>query len=257
LFLWNITINGRIEEELKMGIFKRLRDLTVASVNDVIDSLEDPAVMLTQYMRDMEAEIGRVEVAVARQVALEKKFRQQYEEALTMVEKRDRQIALALTEGEEELARRALLDKKQHEARAQEYQELYKSSREAAQQMREKLAELKDEFYKMRAKKYALMSRAQVARTQKQLNCVLSGIGSESASRGFARMEEKVLRMEAEAEMSGQWRECRNGLNQALEGLNHVDIDAELAAIKEKLFAKKDNENQQEGQGHTEYALNK
>lgn len=218
-----------------MGIFKRLRDITVASVNEVIDSMENPEVMLSQYMRDMEAEIGRVEVAVARQVALEKKFRQQYEEAMEMVAKRERQIALALTEGEDEVARRALLDKKHFESRAAEYQTLYQSSREAAQQMREKLAELKDEFYKMRAKKYILMSRAQVARTQKHLNHVISGLGSESASRGFARMEEKVMRMEVEADVSGHWRDKRYTLDKSLDRQVQDELDAELAAIREKL----------------------
>ncbi|MTE25042.1 PspA/IM30 family protein, partial [Microbacterium sp. ZXX196] len=64
-----------------MSIFKRLRDMTVASVTHALDSMEDPVVMLNQYMRDMEVEIGQVEVAVARQVALEKKFRQQLDEA--------------------------------------------------------------------------------------------------------------------------------------------------------------------------------
>jgi len=219
-----------------MGIFKRLRDLTVASVNDVIDSLEDPVVMLTQYMREMETEIGRVEVAVARQVAQEKTFRQKWEEARAMAEKRERQVTLALQEGEDELARRALIDKKQYEARASEYEALYKTSQEAANQLREKLTELKDEFYKMRAKKYTLMSRAQVARTQKHINQVVTGIGCESAVRGFARMEEKVLRMEAEAEISGQGRPF--GLDRSFHTLAKDEIDEELAQRKEKLMNK-------------------
>ncbi|MED4908852.1 PspA/IM30 family protein [Brevibacillus centrosporus] len=218
-----------------MSIFRRLRDLTVASVNDALDSMEDPVVMLNQYMRDMEVEIGQVEVAVARQVALEKKFRQQWEEAVALVEKRDRQVKLALTEGEDELARRALADKKQYEGRAQEYETLYLSAAEAAGQMREKLAELKEEFYKMRAKKFTLMARAQVARTQKQVNSAVVGIGNQTAGRGFARMEEKVMRMEAEAQMSGQWRQTSMGLNNALSELEKDDLDAELANIRASL----------------------
>lgn len=226
-----------------MGIFKRLRDVTVASVHDVIDSLEDPVVMLAQYMRDMEVEIGKVEVAVARQVALEKKFRQQWEEAAALAAKRERQVKLALSEGEDELARRALIDKKHYEARAQEYEALYRTAAEAAVQMREKLAQLKDEFYQMRAKKFALMSRAQVARTQKQVNLTIAGLGGESASRGFARMEEKVLRMEAEAELSGQWR----SLHQPLKSLEKDEVDEELAAIKASLAQTQENITSEQG----------
>ncbi|WNC15842.1 PspA/IM30 family protein [Brevibacillus brevis] len=222
-----------------MSIFRRLRDLTVASVNDALDSMEDPVVMLNQYMRDMEVEIGQVEVAVARQVALEKKFRQQWEEAQSLIEKRDRQVKLALTEGEDELARRALADKKQYEARAQEYETLYLTAADAAAQMREKLAELKEEFYKMRAKKFTLMARAQVARTQKQVNQAVVGMGNQTAGKGFARMEEKVMRMEAEAQISGQWKQTAFGLDNALSGLEKDDLDAELASIKAAMQDKK------------------
>jgi phage shock protein A len=211
-----------------MSIFRRLRDLTVASVNDALDSMEDPVVMLNQYMRDMEVEIGQVEVAVARQVALEKKFRQQWEEANALVEKRDRQVKLALA------------DKKQFEGRAREYEQLYLTASEAATQMREKLNELKEEFYKMRAKKFTLMARAQVARTQKQVNHAVVGIGTQTAGRGFARMEEKVIRMEAEAQMSGQWRQTSYGLETALSGLEKDELDAELAKIKAAMVDKKD-----------------
>lgn len=223
-----------------MSIFRRLRDLTVASVNDALDSMEDPVVMLNQYMRDMEVEIGQVEVAVARQVALEKKFRQQWEEANALVEKRDRQVKLALAEGEDELARRALADKKQFEARALEYDQLYLTASEAATQMREKLNELKEEFYKMRAKRFTLMARAQVARTQKQVNHAVVGIGTQTAGRGFARMEEKVIRMEAEAQMSGQWRQPSYGLENALSELEKDELDAELASIKAAMVDKKE-----------------
>lgn len=243
-----------------MGIFKRLRTLTVASVNDVIDSMEDPVVMLNQYMRDMEAEIGQVEVAVARQVALEKRFRQQWEETTAIVDKRERQVNLALSTGDDELARRALVDKKLHESRAQEFETLYKAAADAAGQMREKLAELKDEFYKLRAKKFTLMSRAQVARTQKQVNQAITGMCNENASRGFARMEEKVMRMEAEAEMSGQWKEARLaaiGLDERFQANEPNEIDLELAARKEKLSAQKSTEPQPDTQGKENVVLNK
>lgn len=40
-----------------MGVFKRIKDMTKASVNDMLDKVEDPIVMLNQYLRDMEAEI--------------------------------------------------------------------------------------------------------------------------------------------------------------------------------------------------------
>ena len=49
-----------------MSIFKRVRDITVASINEILDKVEDPVAMLNQYLRDMESEIQKAEVAVAR-----------------------------------------------------------------------------------------------------------------------------------------------------------------------------------------------
>lgn len=214
-----------------MGILKRLRDVTVASVHEVLDSLEDPVMMLSQYIRDMEAEIARLEVTVARHIAMEKSYYHQWQEAQDMAEKRERQLNLALAEGEDDIARRALIDKKYYEARAAEYRELYQTARNTAQELREKLAECKDQFYRMRAEKYKLMSRAHIAQTKKQLNQLAAGFGLDSALRGFARMEEKVMQMEMEAELSGQGREKLAGFPPRL-----VDeIDAELAERKARL----------------------
>ena len=58
-----------------MGIFKRLRDMTMASINDLLDKAEDPVKMLNQFLRDMEEDIMEAESAVAKQIAIEKKFK--------------------------------------------------------------------------------------------------------------------------------------------------------------------------------------
>ena len=74
-----------------MGIFKRLRDMTMASVNDLLDKAEDPIKMLNQFLRDMEEDIMEAESAVAKQIAIEKKFKLQFEESEEMVTKRTEQ----------------------------------------------------------------------------------------------------------------------------------------------------------------------
>lgn len=64
-----------------MGVFKRIKDMTKASVNDMLDKVEDPIVMLNQYLRDMEAEIHEAEVTVAKQMANERRMKQRLDEA--------------------------------------------------------------------------------------------------------------------------------------------------------------------------------
>ncbi|MHB1629952.1 MAG: PspA/IM30 family protein, partial [Bacilli bacterium] len=41
-----------------MAVFKRIRDITAASVNDMLDKAEDPVKMINQFLRDMDEEIA-------------------------------------------------------------------------------------------------------------------------------------------------------------------------------------------------------
>ncbi len=223
-----------------MGIFKRLRDLTMASVNDLLDKAEDPVKMLNQFLRDMEEDIQDAEAAVAKQIAIEKKFKQQYEEAEEMVSKRTEQAMKALEQGNEELARRALQDKKEHQERFDELKRQYDIAKTNADQLRNQLSEMKDEFGKLKNKKDLLIARAESAKAQKQINQAMSGFGTDNAAKGFDRMSEKVLQLEAEAQASGELRSKSRSLDDELDQLGKSDgVDDELAAMKAKLAEKK------------------
>jgi phage shock protein A len=222
-----------------MGIFKRLRDLTMASVNDMLDKAEDPVKMLNQFLRDMEQDIQEAEVAVAKQIAIEKKFKQQYEEAEEMVTKRGEQAMKALEAGNEDLARRTLQDKKEHQERYDEMKRQYDMAKENADRLRGQLSEMKDQFNTMKNKKDLLVARAEAAKAKKQINQAMSGFGGDSASKGFERMNEKVLQLEAEAEASGELNSSGNSLDNELAQLDaDGGVEDELAAMKAKLANK-------------------
>ncbi|TMV44000.1 PspA/IM30 family protein [Paenibacillus mesophilus] len=223
-----------------MGIFKRLRDLTMASINDLLDKAEDPVKMLSQFLRDMEEDILEAETAVAKQIAIEKKFKQQADEAEDMVNRRGEQAMKALEQGNEELARKALQDKKEHQARFDEMKRQYDIAKTNADQLRGQLSEMKDEFGKMKNKKDLLVARAEAAKAQKQINQTMSGFGQDNAAKGFERMNEKVLQMEAEAEASKDIRNSNRTLDDELSQLDKGGgVEDELAAMKAKLAAKK------------------
>lgn len=223
-----------------MGIFKRLRDLTMASVNDLLDKAEDPVKMLNQFLRDMEEDIQEAEVAVAKQIAIEKKFKQQYEEADEMVNKRGEQAMKALEQGNEELARKALEDKKEHQERLDVFKGQFDIAKTNADQLRSQLNEMKEEFGKMKNKKDLLIARAESAKAQKQINQAMSGFGTDNAAKGFDRMSEKVLQLEAEAQASGELRDKSRSLDDELSQLDKSGgVDDELAAMKAKLAEKK------------------
>lgn len=223
-----------------MGIFKRLRDLTMASINDLLDKAEDPVKMLNQFLRDMEQDILDAETAVAKQIAIEKKFKQQLDEAEDMVNRRGEQAMKALEQGNEDLARKALEDKKEHQARFDQMKAQHEVAKTNADQLRIQLSEMKEEFGQMKNKRDLLVARAEAAKAQKQINQTMSGFGRDNASKGFDRMNERVLQMEAEAEASKDIRSSSRTLDDELSQLDKTGgVEDELAVLKAQLAAKK------------------
>ncbi|KYP81742.1 PspA/IM30 family protein, partial [Ferroacidibacillus organovorans] len=175
-----------------MAIFKRIRDITAASVNDMLDKAEDPVKMINQFLRDMEAEIAEVETAVAKQIAMERRFEEQRDEAAALVKKREEQAMKALELNNDELARKALSDKKEQQDRLNTFSSEYDRAKALADELRARLDQMKDEYLKMKGRREMLVARADAAKVEKQINHAMGSFNTDSASRGFTRMEEKV-----------------------------------------------------------------
>ncbi len=222
-----------------MTIFKRVRDITVASIHEVLDKVEDPVAMLNQYLRDLESEILKAELAVSRQVAIEKKWKALVEEFEQRAEKRSRQAELALDHGDEHIARQAIEDKQNSETKVQEYRALYENTKEQVATLVEQLKELKDKFYELRNKKFHLASRANAAQAVKDMNQALVTIDTESAAKGFLRIEEKLMMMEADSQAMQHIRRVYGDTNYG--NLQKVENNEKVEQELEKLKAARNN----------------
>ncbi|MDR6224341.1 PspA/IM30 family protein [Desmospora profundinema] len=217
-------------------LFKRVRTLVSSELNAMLDKAEDPVKMLDQYLIDMGKDISEVEAAVASQVTNEKMLEKKLREAQAFVEKREQQALHALQSGDEDLARRVLEDKQKHQQQADSLHDSYEEARKLSQELRDKLREMKDEYQEMKMKKDALKARATSAKARTKVNRTLSDINHDSARQGFERMEEKVMKYEAEAETSEEMRGSNRSLDDELANLSTSNkVDDELEALKAKL----------------------
>lgn len=222
-----------------MSMFKRLRDLTMSNINSIIDKAEDPIKMTDQYIRDMHEDLEDAEKAVAAQIAIEKKFKQLFEEQEALVEKRGQQAATAAQAQNVDLARRALEEKKAAEVKMNEYKTNYDQNKAAADNLRGKLDEMRKQLTLMKNKRETLVARYNAAKAQTEINKAMTGFSTDSAANGLKRMEDKMMQMEAQAEASNELASSEKSLDDEFANLSKDQaVEDELAALM-KQYEKK------------------
>jgi lia operon protein LiaH len=177
-------------------VLKRIGDMISASIHEGLDQIENPRVMLNQYLREMEDEVAKAKHAIVKQQTLERGFQTKLEDSRRSAAKRKQQAELAFDAGEEDLARAALSEMKHFEAKAEQYRGLYGKASEQVGELREQLSRLEEKFQTLKDKKYALIARANAAKTKEHIQASIHRADSESAFKEFQRLEDRITEME-------------------------------------------------------------
>jgi len=213
-------------------VLRRLRDLTTATINEVIDQLENPVVMLKQYMRDMEHEIVKAEETLAKQKTLAQKFQLQADDARKMTAKRAGQAQLALKAGEEELAKQALHGKMHYEEKVKQYEQMQKEAEEQVQAISKQLHDMKERYQLLKDRKHALIARAEAAKAKEKMAAAMDQFDTESIAKGFFRIEERILEMENRTNVRN---EDHTFDARAIKLEQHDAVEQELKKMKESM----------------------
>jgi phage shock protein A len=213
-----------------MGIFKRLKTITKADVNGLLDGLENPIAMLNEYSREMEQEIVKAQKALSRQFYVENKQAALILETKALVEKRTRQAKLALEQGEETIARLAVQEKIVHDKQLSLYEQQYEAIKEQTEILKEKLNDLQQTYNELQHKKILLASRANVAQSIKQIQKASGSFQTDNILRGVARAEDQILLMESEVQAGNQFTSPLAKFDAAY--VNEEELNNELEKLK-------------------------
>ncbi len=178
--------------------FTRIRRYIAASIHEGLDHLEEPVVMIKQFMRELKNKMRSTEEAIEKQQRMHRTLEKDLKIAEELISRREQQARAAVDAGEEELARKALYSKKQAYEQVLRYQALLETSAQQIVTRKEELEELEKKYVALRDKKMELMLRVQAAKANEDLKRNRSSFTNQTKAieDGFDRIEERVAEME-------------------------------------------------------------
>lgn len=181
-------------------MFQRIATLFKAMVNNVLGKMEDPQLMLEQTYQDLQQNLIQVRQAVAQAIATEKHIEQQLQKNKDQAATWQNRAAMAVQQGNDDLARQALQRKQQYSTAAADFETQLKAQRQTTQGLRQRLTELENEVQKYQTKKQVLIARDKAAQATSKANEILSKTSTTGALSVMDRMEDKVEEKEARAQ---------------------------------------------------------
>jgi phage shock protein A len=221
-----------------MGLFGRLGTLIRSNINELINRAEDPEKMLNQVLVDMKGQLVEAKKQVAIAIADEKRIKKQYEQELAKAQDWEKKAMLAVRAGNDDLARAALARKGEHDELAATLKEQWEAQKQSVEQLKEALRSLDAKIEEAKRKRNILVSRQKRAQAQATINRTLSQLNSgDSYDSTFARMDERVTQLEAEAEATAELGVLPEAsLETQFKALEAgSSVDSELEALKQKM----------------------
>lgn len=218
-----------------MSISKRVRDITLATLNDRLERSEDPVRLIDEYLRTSREQIASADQLYRQCLKHTETMRHQYLTAAEFVEKREQQAKIALKAGEEGIARLALQEKMMNEEKAAQYKELYEKAKLSMLELEEQLQELKSEYDEVVNKRQYYAARMESIRLQRQMNERLQAMGSRGTESAFRRLEDRISDLELEGRSLQDLRRMTKETLYHAGSAVKATLELELENLKRKL----------------------
>jgi phage shock protein A len=234
-----------------MSIVGRLARELGSAFERVLDAAEDPGKTLDQTLRDLKDQLRQGKRELVRAVAAERRLRDAHRELAESLEKWEKRAELAVRHGDDELARRALAQRRRVADEVSHAEKSLAAQRVAALELRDELQNMERRYADFENRQGTL----RVKLSQHQPGA--AGFGAANAAlESFSDIAERLDGVEdvvaaqqevdsmfhksgiSEAELELRFRALEEGTGGADGGTQVAavsDLDAELDALKHKL----------------------
>lgn len=226
------------------NIFSRFADIISSNINSMLDKAEDPEKMIKLMISEMEDTLVEIKAACAGAMATKKRVEKAYNDAVDKTQTWAEKAGLAVNKGREDLAREALLEKRRQQERADGFEKEMVETRAIIEQYQQEISQLEEKLASAREKQRLLVQRHIHAQGKKKARQEMRKFDTSDAIVRFEQFENRIERMEAEAELVDYGR--KPSLEEQFDELaQDDDLERELAELKAKAARGSSEDDQQ------------
>jgi len=214
-----------------MGIFTRFRDIISSNINAMLDKAEDPEKLIRLMIREMEDTLVEIKTACAGVMAGGKKIQRQLEDLRDKAGYWGEKAELAVKKGRDDLAREALVEKRKFSRRTESLENELAEHEDLIRQYQDDIRQLEEKLKSARDKQRMLVQRHIHAQRKIRAQKEIQRIDSSETIMKFGELENRIERMEAEADLVNFGR--KTNLEEEFAKLSvDEEIENELQALK-------------------------
>lgn len=201
-------------------------------MNALLDRAEDPEKLLKLMIREMEDTLVELKSSCAQAMAVRTRVSRSLDEANERAQSWASKAKLAVDKGREELAREALMEKRVYTEKVGTLEQEITQHEQVVEQYRSDIQQLEEKLDQARDKQRILLQRHTRAQRSKASREQAERARSADAMLRFDKFEQRIERMEADADMAG--RISPNSLEDEFAKLAlDDDIEKELSKLRE------------------------
>lgn len=179
-----------------MTIFTRILYLLRSKMNSSLDELENPLELLDQKIRDMECTLSSARLSSAKVLGNIHEIQRRIENLSKESDEYVQTIKLALTKGNEPLAKKILQKKLDNDKYSASLNASYNNATSKGEALKLKLRELERNIYETKIYKNEVVARYNAAEAHKKINEIIGNISTRSDSMTLSNIEESIEKKE-------------------------------------------------------------
>lgn len=220
------------------SMFKRFFNWLKALFNRTMDNLEDPDIMLDQARRDMQEALVQNRERAVQAITQKNRLQQMLDEQEKKAVQLEGQAAMALQQGNRDLARQFLREKANVDATVATLKSTLAQAVETVEAVKTAIKRQETEVRKKTAEALAMKAQWKQAQIQTSISKALEGLTFESEYEGsFAAAREKIQDKQAEAAARSEMMagSLQGKMMQMEDQAMDYAAEAELKKLEEKL----------------------